>query len=190
MRYEKPVAVLLFTLATLAAVFHAGAGSTTAVAAVTPQPAPHPPAFGAAANGQLPPEILLDGHLLRAEEAIRQRDPAPARAAMEQIQALQGEHVLEIPPTYHYRYATVWGGTLRYMSPEVAGQHPFMDGDVDVVVMDRIRRRRITPDAGTESGSERSSAVLAFTASTLSAPRSERPATAGAFTDALRGMQE
>ncbi len=104
------------------------------------------------------------------------------------------------------------GGTLRYMSPEVlagraaeeaddiwslcvvlhemvAGRHPFMDGDVDVA-MDRIRRRRITPDARPESGSERSSAVLAFTASTLSAPRSERPATAQAFTDALRWMQE
>ena len=104
------------------------------------------------------------------------------------------------------------GGTLRYMSPEVlagdpaeeaddiwslcvvlhemvAGRHPFMDGDVDAV-MDRIRRRRITPDAKSKSGSERSSAVLAFTASMLSAPRSERPATARAFTDALRGMQE
>ena len=104
------------------------------------------------------------------------------------------------------------GGTLRYMSPEalaggpaeeaddswslcvvlhemVAGRHPFMDGDVDVVI-DRIRHRRITPDARPESGSERSWAVLAFTASTLSAPRSERPATARAFTDALRRMQE
>ena len=104
------------------------------------------------------------------------------------------------------------GGTLRYMSPEVlaggsaeeaddiwslcvvlhemvAGRHPFMDGDVDVV-MDRIRRRLITPDVRLESGSERSSAVLAFTTSTLSVPRSERPATAQAFTDALCGMQE
>ena len=104
------------------------------------------------------------------------------------------------------------GGTLRYMSPEVlaggaaeetddiwslcvvlhemvAGRHPFADDDVDAV-MDRIRRRRITPDARPESGSERSPTVLAFTASTLSAPRSERPATAQAFTDALRGMQE
>ena len=104
------------------------------------------------------------------------------------------------------------GGTLRYMSPEVltgdpaeeaddiwslcavlhemvAGRHPFMDGDADAVV-DRILRRRITPDIRLESGSERSWAVLAFTASALSAPRSERPAPARAFTDALREMQE
>ena len=104
------------------------------------------------------------------------------------------------------------GGTLRYMSPEmlagrsaeetddtwslcvvlhemVAGRHPFMDGDADVV-MEGIRHRRIVPDARPESGFERSSAVLAFTASTLSVPRSERPATARAFTDTLHGLQE
>ena len=51
---------------------------------------------------------MLDGHLLRAEDAVRQAEPAAARAAMEQIQALQDEHGLETPPEYHYRYAIVW----------------------------------------------------------------------------------
>ena len=64
----------------------------------------------AASSGtvQLPPEILLDGHLLRAEDAVRERDPAAARAAMDRIVALQEQHELDSPPTYHYRYASVW----------------------------------------------------------------------------------
>ena len=61
-----------------------------------------------AATAQLPPEIMLDGHLLRAEAAVRQRDPAAARAAMDRIAALQEQHELVTPPTYHYRYASVW----------------------------------------------------------------------------------
>ena len=61
-----------------------------------------------AATAQLPPEIMLDGHLLRAEAAVRQRDPAAARAAMDRIAALQEQHELDTPPTYHYRYASVW----------------------------------------------------------------------------------
>ena len=63
---------------------------------------------------QLPPEIMLDGYLLRAEDAVRQRDPATARAAMEQLRALQDEHRLEIPPEYHYRYSTVWNALAAW----------------------------------------------------------------------------
>ena len=62
----------------------------------------------AATTAQLPPEIMLDGHLLRAEDAVRERDPAAARAAMDRIGALQDQHELDTPPTYHYRYAIVW----------------------------------------------------------------------------------
>ena len=47
-------------------------------------------------TAQLPPEIMLDSQLLRAEDAVRQRDAAGARAAMEQIQVLHDEHELEI----------------------------------------------------------------------------------------------
>ena len=51
---------------------------------------------------------MLDSYLLQAEEAVRQRDQATARGAMERITALQEEHALETVPDYHYRYATVW----------------------------------------------------------------------------------
>ena len=59
-------------------------------------------------TAQLPPEIMLDGHLLRAEDAVGERDPAAARAAMDRIGALQEQHEIDTPPTYHYRYANVW----------------------------------------------------------------------------------
>ena len=59
-------------------------------------------------TAQLPPDIMLDGHLLRAEDAVRQRDPASARAAMDRIAALQEQHELDTPPAYHYRYASIW----------------------------------------------------------------------------------
>ena len=59
-------------------------------------------------TAQLHAEIMLDGHLLRAEDAIRESDPAAARAAMHRIGALLEEHEIDTPPTYHYRYANVW----------------------------------------------------------------------------------
>ena len=73
------------------------------------------------ATAQLPPEIMLDGHLLRAEAAVRARDPAAARAAMDRIAALQEQHELDTPRTYHFRYASVWNtrahGTSRWRPP-------------------------------------------------------------------------
>ena len=100
------------------------------------------------------------------------------------------------------------GGTLPYMSPEVlagrpaeeaddvwslcvvlhetvSGRHPFA-GDGAAEVRDRIRRQRLTGGDSVPVSAGLSSAVLAFTASMLTAPRSARPATAHAFTTALR----
>ncbi len=100
------------------------------------------------------------------------------------------------------------GGTVRYLSPEVlsgrpaedaddvwslcvvlhemvSGRHPFAGGGADEVT-DRIRRRRLA--RGAWSDSEPPPAVLAFTASVLSAARSARPATARGFVDALQGI--
>ena len=66
------------------------------------------PAVGATAPAQLPPDILLDSYLLRAEESVRTDDRAAALAAMEQIDALQAEHHVDIPADHHFRYARVW----------------------------------------------------------------------------------
>ena len=59
-------------------------------------------------TSQLPPDIMLDSYLLRAEQSIRDGDQGAARVAMEQLVALQEEHDLVPVATYHYRYARVW----------------------------------------------------------------------------------
>ena len=92
------------------------------------------------------------------------------------------------------------GGTVRYLSPEVlsgrpadeaddvwslcvmlheivSGEHPFAGNGVDEVT-DRIRRQRLGRAARATAGPDASSALIAFTASMLTAPRSARPATA------------
>ncbi|MCY4598689.1 MAG: serine/threonine-protein kinase [Acidobacteria bacterium] len=99
------------------------------------------------------------------------------------------------------------GGTVLYTSPEllaagaaraaddvwarsvvlyemVAGRHPFIGGDRDAVV-GRIRRQRIQP--GGEPGDDASAKVLSAARAILTARPSERPATARAFADRLRG---
>ena len=73
------------------------------------QPQPNPtPSARATAPAQLPPVILLDSHLLRAEQSVRDDDRGAARAAMAEIDALQAEHELDTPADYHYRYARIW----------------------------------------------------------------------------------
>ena len=58
--------------------------------------------------GQLPPDIMVDRFLLKAEQSVRDQDFTIARAAMERILALQEEHGLEPAAEDHYRYAKVW----------------------------------------------------------------------------------
>ena len=48
-------------------------------------------------NAQLPPEIMVDRHLLRAERPLAADDPAAALEAMNEILALQEEHDLVLP---------------------------------------------------------------------------------------------
>ena len=103
------------------------------------------------------------------------------------------------------------GGTLRYMSPEVlagrpageaddvwslcvvlhetvSGRHPFAGGALPADARGCIRHQRLVADDRSRVGSDLTSAVLASTASMLSAARSARPATARAFTDALDAL--
>ena len=103
------------------------------------------------------------------------------------------------------------GGTVRYLSPEVlsgrpageaddvwslcvmlheiaSGEHPFAGHGVDEVA-DRIQRQRLGRAGGATAGPDASSALLAFTASVLTAPRSARPATARAFAAGLHGVR-
>ena len=103
--------------------------------------------------------------------------------------------------------ADTTGGTLRYLSPEalagrpadeaddiwslcvvlhemVAGEHPFAGGGAGEIA-DRIRRQHPARPARPAAGGESSSAVIGWTASMLTAPRSARPATASAFAEAL-----
>lgn len=101
--------------------------------------------------------------------------------------------------------ATVAGGTLRYLSPEVldgrpaveaddvwslcvvlyemvSGEHPFEGGGE--ALADRIRHQRLCLRARSAVGAETS--LVSFAASALNASRSARPATAPGFALAVR----
>ena len=64
------------------------------------------PATGSG-NAQLPPEIMVDRHLLRAERLLAADDPAAALEAMNEILALQEEHDLVLPDDFNFQYAEV-----------------------------------------------------------------------------------
>lgn len=104
----------------------------------------------------------------------------------------------------------VTGGTLRYLSPEVlsgrrageaddvwslcvvlyemvSGRHPFAGDGIDEVT-ERIRRQNVGGPKLPAEGSGPQASVIDFAASVLSAPRSDRPATAHAFVDTLRSL--
>ena len=106
--------------------------------------------------------------------------------------------------------ATVAGGTLRYLSPEVltgrptdeaddvwslcvvlyemvSGAHPFAGEGIDEVV-NQIRNQRFSHGAPPVTGSEMSAPVAALAASMLAASRSARPTTARAFAEILGGL--
>ena len=58
-------------------------------------------------NVQLPPEILLDRHLLRAERLLAAGEPAAALEAMNEVLALREEHDLVLEDDFDFRYAQV-----------------------------------------------------------------------------------
>ena len=103
--------------------------------------------------------------------------------------------------------AAMVGGTLPYLSPEVlsgrpaeeaddvwslcvvlyemvSGRHPFAGGTLEQV-RNRIRRQRL---AAGSAAAPSATAVVAFAASILTAPRAGRPGTAPAFAAALAAV--
>ena len=56
---------------------------------------------------QLPPEIMMDRHLLRAERLMAEEDHQAALDEMNQIVALQRAHSLTLPEEFHFKYAQV-----------------------------------------------------------------------------------
>ena len=108
--------------------------------------------------------------------------------------------------------ATVAGGTLRYLSPEVldgrpadeaddvwslcvvlyemvSGAHPFAGDGFDEVV-NQIRNQRSSHGPPPVTGSEMSVPVAALAASMLTASPSARPTTARAFAEILGGLAD
>ena len=56
---------------------------------------------------QLPPEIMVDRHLVRVDRHLAADDPGAALEAMNEILALQAEHDLDLGPDFPFRYARV-----------------------------------------------------------------------------------
>ena len=74
--------------------------------ATSPAAEPLPPA-PAAGTARLPPEILVDRHLLRAEQLLADNEPAAAFEAMSEVLALHEEQDLELENGLHFQYARV-----------------------------------------------------------------------------------
>ena len=63
--------------------------------------------YATAATAQLPPEIMMDRYLLRAERMLEANDPKRALGLMGKIVALQKEHGLTLPKEFHFKHAKV-----------------------------------------------------------------------------------
>ena len=58
-------------------------------------------------EAQLPPDIMVDRHLVQVERLLTQKDHASALDVMKKIIALQQEHNLTLPDEFHFKYAQV-----------------------------------------------------------------------------------
>ena len=74
------------------------------VAATNTEPSRPPPG---PRNVQLPPEVMVDRHLIRMERLLANDEPAAALEAMNQILALQEEHRLVLDDDFYFHYARV-----------------------------------------------------------------------------------
>ena len=60
-----------------------------------------------AAAAQLPPEVLVDQYLLRADRLMEAKDAKGALGELGKIVALQKEHGLTLPDEFHFKHAKV-----------------------------------------------------------------------------------
>ena len=72
-----------------------------------PVSAQPPPAARPPGPFQLPPEILVDRHLVRVERLLAAGNHPEAHAVMQQIVALQEEHAVTLPDDFAFRSAQV-----------------------------------------------------------------------------------
>jgi len=63
--------------------------------------------FSAGASGQLPPKIMSDRYLVKAELLEANKDFAAAFDVMEKVIALHKAHDLKLPVDFHFKYARV-----------------------------------------------------------------------------------
>ena len=117
-----------------------------------------------AVGSQLPPDILFDGYLLRAEQAVRDDDRVGALRAMGQIAALQEEHDLETQPEYHYRYSAIWNALGAWERSRAAAvlylQQTGRDGEYYREALELMNRATVSLEAA-ERDRERRAAVRA-----------------------------
>ena len=102
MRSERVAVVLLLVFA--ASVLMANGGTATAASAAA---AYDPSTVEAIGIVQLPPDILVDRHMVRAERLLADGDPGAALEVMNEIRALQEEHDLVLGDDFHFAYAQV-----------------------------------------------------------------------------------
>ena len=56
---------------------------------------------------QLPPEVMVDRELIRAQRLVADEDHAATRDALHRIDSLRQEHDLTLPHAFHFQYARV-----------------------------------------------------------------------------------
>ena len=64
-----------------------------------------------ASAAQLPPDIIADSYLLRAEQAVRDGEYTRAQGEINKLLDLQKEHELDLPDEFHFRYAKAAAST-------------------------------------------------------------------------------
>ena len=118
--------------------------------------------LGAApALAQLPPEIMVDRYLLRAERLLEAKDHEGALDMMSKIRALQNEHDLTVPEEFHFKYAQVAfsAGSLQAAVDSVnkylaaAGREGEFYREA-LELLDEVEQAQILPDQYLEQAEE------------------------------------